>query len=49
LDTTILVENNSNSDESDYNIELIIIPIIAAIAVGIFVIRRRKKAQINAS
>ncbi len=49
LDTTIFVENNSNSEESEDNTQFIIIPIIAAIVIGIFLYRRRKKAQIEAS
>ena len=48
LDTTIFVENNSNSEESDDTSQFLIIPVIAAIAIGIYLYRRRKKAQIEA-
>ena len=50
LETTIFVENdNLESNESDGNIQYVIIPIILAIGVGIYLLRRRKKEQIEAS
>ena len=48
-ETTILVEEPSNNDESEDNTMMIIIPIAIAIAVGIFVMRRRKKEEIENS
>ncbi len=42
-ETTILVDEPSNDDESEDNTMMIVIPIAIAIAVGIFVMRRRKK------
>lgn len=45
LENTIFIEDNSVSDETEDNSQFIIIPIIAAVAVGIYVIRRRKKTQ----
>ena len=50
LETTIFVENyNLESNGSDENIQYVIIPIISAIAIGIYLLRRRKKEQIEAS
>jgi len=48
-DVTIFVEEPSNDDESESDPTMMIIPIIVAIGVGIYVIRRRKKkvAQTN--
>jgi len=48
-DATIFVQEPSNDDESGPDPTMIIIPIIAAIGIGIYVIRRRKKtmAQTN--
>jgi len=48
-DVTIFVQEPSNDDESEFDPTMIIIPIIVAIGVGIYVIRRRKKtvAQTN--
>ncbi|MDH3695722.1 MAG: hypothetical protein OEQ94_01785 [Nitrosopumilus sp.] len=48
-DTTILVEEPSNNDEGSPDLTMIIIPIIVIIGVGIYIIRRRKKAAIKAS
>lgn len=48
-DTTIFVNEPSNNDESGPDSMMIIIPIIIAIAVGIYIMRRRKKTTINAS
>jgi len=48
-ETTILVEEPSNNDESEDNTIMIVIPIVIAIAVGIFVMRRRKKEEIENS
>jgi hypothetical protein len=48
-DVTIFVEEPLNDDESESDPTMMIIPIIVAIGVGIYVIRRRKKkvAQVN--
>jgi hypothetical protein len=48
-DATIFVQEPSNDDESGPDLTMIAIPIIAAIGIGIYVIRRRKKtiAQTN--
>jgi hypothetical protein len=46
-ETTIFVEEPSNDGESEDNTMMIIIPIAIAIAVTIFVIRRRKKEEIE--
>ena len=46
---TIFLEEPSNDGESDDNTMMIVIPIIIAIAVGIFVMRRRKKEEIENS
>jgi len=46
-DVTILVEEPSNDDESESDPTMIIIPIIVAIGVGIYVIRRRKKKVVQ--
>ena len=48
-ETTILVDEPSNDDESEDNTMMIVIPIAIAIAVGIFVMRRRKKEEIENS
>ena len=48
-DTTIFVEEPTNDDENSPDMTMIIIPVIVAIGVGIYLIRRRKKAAINAS
>jgi hypothetical protein len=48
-DTTIFVEEPSNNDEGSPDLTMIIIPVIVAIGVGIYIIRRRKKAAIKAS
>ena len=42
-DATIFVEKPSNDDESGSDPTMIIIPIVIAVGVGIYVIRRRKK------
>jgi len=48
-ETTIFVEEPSNGEESEDNTIMIVIPIVIAIAVGIFVMRRRKKEEIENS
>jgi len=48
-ETTIFVEKPSNDEESEDNTIMIVIPIVIAIAVGIFVMRRRKKEEIENS
>ena len=48
-DATIFVEEPSNGDEGSPDLTMIIIPVIVAIGVGIYIIRRRKKAAIKAS
>ncbi len=48
-DTTILVKEPSNGDDSSSDPTMIIIPIILAVGAGIYIIRRRKKAAIEAS
>jgi len=48
-DTTIFVQEPSNDDEGNLDPTMIIIPVILAIGVGIYIIRRRKKAAIEAS
>ena len=48
-ETTIFVEEPSNEDESEDYTMMIIIPVVIAIAVGIFVMRRRKKEEIENS
>jgi len=48
-ETTIFVEEPSNDEESEDNTIMIVIPILIAIAVGIFVMRRRKKEEIENS
>jgi len=48
-ETTIVVKEPSNNDESEDNTMMIIIPVAVAIAVGIFVLRRRKKEKIENS
>ena len=47
-DTTIYVEESSNDEESGPDPTMIIIPIIIAVSVGIYVIRRRKKTAAQA-
>jgi hypothetical protein len=42
-DATIFVKEPSNNDESGPDLTMITIPIIAAIGIGIYIIRRRKK------
>ena len=42
-DATIFVKEPSNDDESGPDPTMIIIPIIVAIGIGIYVVRRRKK------
>jgi len=48
-DTTIFVTEPSNGDGDDPDLTMIIIPIILAMGVGIYIMRRRKKATIKAS
>ena len=48
-ETTIFVKEPSNGEESEDNTIMIVIPIVIAIAVGIFVMRRRKKEEIENS
>ncbi|BDQ30008.1 hypothetical protein NZNM25_16810 [Nitrosopumilus zosterae] len=48
-DTTIFVKEPSNDDDGDLDSTLIVIPIILAVGAGIFIIRRRKKAKIEAN
>ena len=48
-DATILVKEPSNDNEGDLDSTMIIIPIILAIGAGIYIMRRRKKAAIEAS
>jgi hypothetical protein len=48
-DTTIFVQELSNDNDNSPNFSIIIIPIILAIGVGIYMIRRRKKTAIDAS
>jgi len=48
-DTTIFVKEPSNGNEGDLDPTMIIIPIILATGVGIYIMRRRKKAAIEAS
>ena len=48
-ETTILIEDPSYNDEPEDNTILIAIPIVIAIVVGIFVLRRRKKVEIENS
>jgi hypothetical protein len=48
-DTTILVKEPSNDSNGSLDPTLIIIPIILAVGAGIFIIRRRKKAKIEAN
>ena len=43
-DTTIFVNEPTNDDESGPDSSMIIIPVVIAIAVGIYIMRRRKKA-----
>ena len=45
-DTTIFVEEISNEDENGPDASLVIIPIVIAIGVGFFLMRRRKKQSI---
>ena len=46
-DTTIFVEEISNEDENGPDASLVIIPIVIAIGVGYFLMRRRKKQSIT--
>ena len=48
-DATILVEEPSNGDEGEFDPTMIVIPVILAIGAGIYIMRRRKKAAIEAS
>lgn len=48
-DTTIFVNEPTNGDESGPDSSMIIIPIVIAIGVGIYIMRRRKKAVITAN
>jgi len=48
-DATIFVNEPSNDNGEDLDITIIIIPIILIISAGIYIIRRRKKATIEAS
>jgi hypothetical protein len=48
-DATIFVNEPSNGNEDDPDLTMIIIPIILAIGAGIYIMRRRKKAAIEAS
>jgi hypothetical protein len=48
-DATIFVAEPSNNNEDNPDLTMIIIPIIVAIGVGIYIMRRRKKAKIEAS
>ena len=48
-DTTIFVKEPSNGDGDDPDLTMIIIPIILAMGAGIYIMRRRKKAAIEAS
>jgi len=48
-DTTIFVGEPSNDNEGDFDSTMIIIPIILAIGVGIYIMRRRKKVAIETS
>ncbi|MDH3312485.1 MAG: hypothetical protein OEM28_04965 [Nitrosopumilus sp.] len=48
-DTTIFVKEPSNDNEDGPDSTMIIIPIVLAIGVGIYIIRRRKKAKIEAN
>jgi hypothetical protein len=47
-DATIFVKESSN-DEEEFDSTMIIIPIIIVIGAGIYIMRRRKKAEIKAS
>ena len=48
-DVTIFVEKPSNGDEEGPDVTMIVIPIILAIGAGIYIMRRRKKAAVEAS
>ncbi len=48
-DTTVLVKDLSNDEEAGPDSTMIIIPIIIILAVGVYVIRRRKKVAIEAN
>lgn len=48
-DATIFVEEPLNDDEGTPDMTMIIIPVIVAIVVGIYLIRKRKKTAINPS
>ncbi|MCV0365797.1 MAG: hypothetical protein K5798_00840 [Nitrosopumilus sp.] len=48
-DTTIFVKEPSNDDDGGIDSTLIVIPIILAVGAGIFIVRRRKKAKIEAN
>ncbi|MDH5657880.1 MAG: hypothetical protein OEY17_00840 [Nitrosopumilus sp.] len=49
LETTIFVEEPPNDEESGPDFIMIVIPIIAAIGIGIYMMRRRKKVTAQAS
>ncbi len=46
-DTTISVNEPSNGNEDGYDPAMIIVPIILAVGIGFYVVRRRKKAAIE--
>ncbi len=48
-DTTIFVTEPSNDNEGNPDLTMIVIPIILAIGVGIYIMRRRKTAAIEIS
>ncbi len=48
-DATIFVKESSNDDEGGPDSTMIIIPILLAVGMGIYIIRRRKKAAIKSS
>lgn len=48
-DVTIFVNEPSNDDESGLDSTMIIVPVVIAIALGIYIMRRRKKTTIDAS
>ncbi len=48
-DTTIFVKEPSNGDGDSPDLTMILIPIILAMGVGIYIMRRRKKATIEVS
>ena len=46
-DTTIFIEEISNDEENGPDASLVIIPVVIAIGVGFFLMRRRKKQSIT--